>query len=487
MPALVEGSNRRRAANVVVPIALCVCFAAQCAWFVGTQSLTYDEPVHIIAGLEIWRHWRFDPWNDQPPLARLLVTAPIRFLSRTDWRLRDLGPSGANFWTVSVWPNPARLGWQTRPVNVALGLVLGLLLWTTARRLFSEEAANLALALFACSPALIAHFSIATVDGAATLLFFAAAVAVAYWIASPSWRATVILGFAFGGLLLAKFSAPPLLLLALGVMAATAPAGDRVRRFRRAACSILLASVVVWGFYGFRIGPVTFRSGSLSGPYARTFVIVPTERPLDVTLRLPAPEYIVGFAGVAQHAVRGQPSFLMGEVSSKGGWLRYFPIVMLLKWPTAPLVLAAGALVLIATHRIRAPRELWLLLIFPTVFLLVAITTNLNVGDRYVLPVYPFLLLLCAATWEVASTKNLAAGLVALVALQAVDVLRYAPDDLSYFNAFVRSDRSYACLSDSNLDWGQGLIALRDYERAHPDEKIWLAYSGGVDPRSYGI
>src|SRR5436190_821798 len=398
MPALVEGSNRRRAANVVVPIALCVCFAAQCAWFVGTQSLTYDEPVHIIAGLEIWRHWRFDPWNDQPPLARLLVTAPIRFLSRTDWRLRDLGPSGANFWTVSVWPNPARLGWQTRPVNVALGLVLG-----------------------------------------------------------------------------------------LGVMAATAPAGDRVRRFRRAACSILLASVVVWGFYGFRIGPVTFRSGSLSGPYARTFVIVPTERPLDVTLRLPAPEYIVGFAGVAQHAVRGQPSFLMGEVSSKGGWLRYFPIVMLLKWPTAPLVLAAGALVLIATHRIRAPRELWLLLIFPTVFLLVAITTNLNVGDRYVLPVYPFLLLLCAATWEVASTKNLAAGLVALVALQAVDVLRYAPDDLSYFNAFVRSDRSYACLSDSNLDWGQGLIALRDYERAHPDEKIWLAYSGGVDPRSYGI
>ena len=39
----------------------------------------------------------------------------------------------------------------------------------------------------------------------------------------------------------------------------------------------------------------------------------------------------------------------------------------------------------------------------------------------------------------------------------------------------------------SNLDWGQGLLALRDYQRKHPGEPIALAYFGSIDPRLYGI
>jgi hypothetical protein len=42
-------------------------------------------------------------------------------------------------------------------------------------------------------------------------------------------------------------------------------------------------------------------------------------------------------------------------------------------------------------------------------------------------------------------------------------------------------------LSDSNLDWGQGLIALRDHQRSHPQERISLAYFGTVRPEMYGI
>jgi len=54
-------------------------------------------------------------------------------------------------------------------------------------------------------------------------------------------------------------------------------------------------------------------------------------------------------------------------------------------------------------------------------------------------------------------------------------------------NIFVPSDRAYALLSDSNLDWGQGLIALRRYQRGHDGEAIHLAYFGGVDPAAYGV
>jgi hypothetical protein len=71
--------------------------------------------------------------------------------------------------------------------------------------------------------------------------------------------------------------------------------------------------------------------------------------------------------------------------------------------------------------------------------------------------------------------------------LNAADALRYAPDYLSYFNVFVKPQNSWQLLTDSNLDWGQGLLSLRRYEQQHPGEMLHLAYFGSVDPALYGI
>ena len=473
---------------MVIPLACCAWFVAQCFWCIGSQSLTYDEPVHVIAGLEAWDRGTFDRWNDQPPLGRLLLTAPIHFLGRTAWRLDDLGPSGANFWTISIRPDPIRLAWQTRPVNIALGLVLAALLWVTARRLFSEGAANLALALYACSPALVAHFSLATVDGSATLFFFASVLTVARWRTTPTWLWTFGVGLTLGAFLVSKFSAPPLVLLALIVMSLSARQLNRAERGTKICVAATLAFFVVWSAYRWHVGPVTFRNGSLSGPYARgQNVIVPIARPFTYTVSLPAPEFVAGVGGVLQHSVRGQPTFLLGEVKKSGGWHRYFPVVVLLKWPLTVWLLAGAALTFFVVGRFSPPGEFTVMMLVPVVFFTLALLTNANLGDRYVLPVYPFLLLLASAAWDVASHRRAATALVAAAVMcQAGDALRYAPDYLSYFNFFVPADQSYTWLSDSNLDWGQSLLALRDYERKNPGP-IWLAYFGGVDPASYGI
>jgi hypothetical protein len=37
------------------------------------------------------------------------------------------------------------------------------------------------------------------------------------------------------------------------------------------------------------------------------------------------------------------------------------------------------------------------------------------------------------------------------------------------------------------VDWGEGLIALRHYQQAHPDIPIRLAYNGTVAPAIYGV
>ncbi len=52
---------------------------------------------------------------------------------------------------------------------------------------------------------------------------------------------------------------------------------------------------------------------------------------------------------------------------------------------------------------------------------------------------------------------------------------------------FVNSENSWRLLSDSNLDWGQGLIAVRAYQQQHPRDVLHLAYFGSVAPELYGV
>src|ERR1700690_3187143 len=232
--------------RLLVPSLLLVLYVAQCAWFIRTQSLTYDEPVHIAEGLNAWRYGRFEQYNDHPPLARLWCPLP---LLDQKWQV-EIERLPDAFRVNRIAPDPISLAWRARSMNVVLGLLLAWLVWRAADRLFSRNAANFALALFAFSPSLIAHFSIAATDGAATLFIFATAWALVRWRQKPTWTSTIGFGLLLGLLLLAKFSTAPMLVLALLWMI---PLGaDKVFQaparwnWSKPAAALLLALLVVW-------------------------------------------------------------------------------------------------------------------------------------------------------------------------------------------------------------------------------------------------
>jgi hypothetical protein len=96
-------------------------------------------------------------------------------------------------------------------------------------------------------------------------------------------------------------------------------------------------------------------------------------------------------------------------------------------------------------------------------------------------------LLFAGAVWQrLVQLRFGTALLLVMLVLNAADALRYAPGYLSYFDIFVSPENSYRLLADSNLDWGQGLLAVREYQAEH-HEQISLAYFGSVDPGVYGI
>ncbi len=478
-----------RRTRVLVPLLILV-FVLQCAWFIRSQSFTNDEPEHIVAGLEAWRFGEFKQWHDQPPLARLLFTLP---LLKSNWSYRY-----TEVQVRPVTPAPEVWLWPTRSVMVFFGVVLLLMIWAAARRLFSEQTANITLAFAVLSPELIAHFSLATIDGIGCLCIFASVLQwMRYW-RNPSRAQAVLLGLILGLLLLAKFNSPPLFAITLFLVLVLAPGELRLNpkglQFKRCAAVLLLACLVVWSGYFFHISKVTFADQMVTLHFPGYTKLLQYEMPTlksPISIFIPACEWLTGLGMVVAHNMEGHRSFFLGQYSTSG-WKLYFPVAMLLKWPLIILIMGTAGLLVAICRRVAAWRDLLLMSVFPAVYLLFAITAHINIGVRHVLPLYPFLLLFAGALvewvrrgpWDWRKTRFI---FVLLLLAQASDIARYAPDYLSYFTVLVKPTNTWRLLSISNTDWGQGFVALRRFQDEHPNEPIHLAYVGEVDPAFYGI
>jgi len=473
----------------LVPCALLFLFALQSLCFIKTQSLTYDEPAHIVAGSEAWRSGKFEHWNDHPPLGRLWLTLPIAATPLN----YDVQFTDRDFLFTILQPGPEWLAWHTRPMNTLLGIALGVALWFAARRIFCEGAANVALALYAFTPSLIAHFSLATTDGVGALFIFLVATQLTRWRHNPSTRQTVLMGLLLGGLLLSKFYAPPLALLALVLMVIVGPDENRrlVRKlnWKPALAALAFALAVLWAGYFFHISHLDVGDGQVRASFPdRPVREWPTTSQLRISMIVPAGEFMEGLREVARSNQHGRPAWFLGKIYPRGAGWRYYPVTMVLKWPAILVLLLALSFALAIRAGKRMPGDLLLLMLFPGVFLCFAVTAKFNIGERHILPLYPFALLMAGGIWQYARVSKI--GMVALVlalCLNAADALRYAPDYLAYFNFFVRPQTSWELLSDSNLDWGQGLISMRRYQQQHPDEALQLAYFGSIDPALYGV
>ena len=79
---------------------------------------------------------------------------------------------------------------------------------------------------------------------------------------------------------------------------------------------------------------------------------------------------------------------------------------------------------------------------------------------------------------------------VVLLLWQLVTTVTARPGLLAYANeAWGGPSETHLYLSDSNVDWGQQLKAVRNYLETHPSQPCYFAYSaqGPVDFRDYGI
>ncbi|HUR80009.1 MAG TPA: glycosyltransferase family 39 protein [Thermoanaerobaculia bacterium] len=362
-------------------------------------SQTIDESSHLLAGYDILTKRDFSTDRMHPPLPRMLFALPFMHEPepKSEPRFHELLLRNDRY-----TQNLARMR-MGNLAFLALG-VISVALW--ARRLIGPHAALLAAVFYASLPPVLAHAGLATTDMAAASTLVFALYALDVVLERP--RAFALLGIAIALGLLSKYSFvlnfPACAVVVLAVR----------RRFPWKA-------LLVAGLIGL----------------ALTFIVMPPR------------DYIAGVLEVRGLNANPPTGFLFGELR-KGGWWYYFPVALFFKTPIAFLILAiAGA------RRTPVPA------LVAAVILGIAMTSNINIGVRHVLPIYAPLAIAAASVrvrWLV----------IFMTAWLVIGSALAHPDYLPWFN-FAAGKEPQRVLNDSNLDWGQDVLRL---VRLCRDERI---------------
>lgn len=484
------------------------------------KTATVDEFVHVPSGCYYWKTGDFTLSGLNPPLVKLWSTLPVlpmkpKLPIAAAPAERDAG-SPWIFGTVFMhqnWDEYDSLLFLARVPVMVLSVLAGLVLYLWARRRYGAPAAVLALALFAVEPNLVAHGRLATQDTGMMLAFLLTLYFLDGLLSRGGWRRAVLVGVCLGAACLVKYSgavlaaALPVVFLAVVLfvrgfaLSLRVPLEARLREGRRrtvyrALIVLLLIAVVALVVVNL---PYAF-AGSFrplrSHDFASTRMKVLARSPLGhLPAFLPA-DYLLGLDGQQLSVERGETVNYLNRRWSSKGWWYYYLEAFLLKVPVPLLVLIALGAVSVLAVRAGTRAGMLVMVIAGVLFwALHSFGSNKNIGLRYMLPVFPLLLMLGGRSVLLLEKlpgrlrKPALGVLVLLVAWCAVEAARIYPHYLAYFNQLARGPRGGArYLLDSNIDWGQDLKGLADYLRKERiTGPIFLGYFGHVDPALYGI
>jgi hypothetical protein len=482
----------RRQAGLAVAALLAV-LAVELAYAIRADGLTVDEVVYIGSG---YRHLKVGDYRlipEHPPLGKMAVSLPLLAL---DLKM----PPGRSQW---AWPYEfVHEANETGPIVVAarmgtatLTLILALAVWRWCWTVGGRGPALVALVFLAFHPSILAHGHLATTDLPQALTMLLASWAFWRWCQSPGLVRGLLVGGTLGAAVVTRLTGWLLVpsFVALALLHWRGLAAEARGRFPARAAGLVgscfvVVPLVVWAVYGFRYAPWPGRSvlqpaGSLGVAGAAI------ERAAGS--RLLPEAYLEGIRFQLEHERMGHPTYLLGEVSTSG-WPHYYLVAFLVKNTPGFLLAALGALVLLwRERRALGPAAVEAHWAVPAAVTFLAASLNwLQIGERYILALYPYLVLLIgSAVSRLASTRRGRGLVVAAVALHVVpSVLSARGGYLTYFNALAGGPAGgHRVLVDSNLDWGQDLPRLAAWMRRNGVERVQLGYHGSDDPDRYGI
>lgn len=484
-----------------------------------------DEEPHIAAGYSYLTKgdYRLNP--EHPPLIKDLAAFPLLFL---DLNFPDqLWSEGLNNqWVIghkflyNYGNNPdVMLFWARLPIMI-LSVLLGYLVFRWSRELYGDKAASLAVILYAFDANIIAHSRYVTTDLGIAFAFFLHLYVLWKFLINPTWKYFVYTGLTFGVVLVTKFSAALLVpiygLVFLYLVFKNQKVKSRIKYIaniasdsiikRGIAYMVAFASVVILGvatMYFFYVPHTLNMNESLQKSLINENMYSGTE-PIEKLAEISTPltQYFLGFTMVSAHVSSGHASYLLGKAAD--GFKMYYPVAFAVKTPLPEIILILTTIVLLVLRKFRSLNwfDEFYLLVPVAVFVGMAMAGSLNLGIRYLLPIFPFLFVFASKTANLVDFKKALEFIksgrffalsvvscflsIVLVFWHIYGSLSAYPHYLSYFNESIGGPKNgLKYIADSNLDWGQDLKRLKTYVDENNIQNIKIDYFGSGDIEYY--
>jgi hypothetical protein len=467
------------------------------------DSATDDEPVHIAAGFFKLKYGYFNIYNEQPPLVDSLCALPLLV---GNFNFPPLWEKLANQWAVGhvllhyTGHDPQRILLLARLPIVVLFVLLCILVYVwvytiTRNRFF----ALLGFVLTGFCPNLIAHGRLATSDMGLTFVVTLSAFLFLRFLYNPSKTNAILTGLDVGCAFLSKVSGLilllycPLVLVFFFVYEGTLSRRSAFLYLIRGMTIITVSLLCIEVLY-----LLEMRHSYLQYAYPQF------SDSIWGRLIIPFKEYSKSVSAVFRWVADpyNKPQFLLGAFSFTGWWY-YYIVAFILKTPLPVILLflfSLFAFMAVSPRYWKSRKEgerqyyfhvlsLCFLIFF---FFAISSLSKVNIGLRYILPVYPCLyifvtLVLFHVVTAIKRTRPLFLSLLTLLVLWHIaSSLMIYPSYLSYFNELSGNDRNAdRYLIDSNLDWGQDLKRLALWVNANGVPSIHVAYFGGGEPFYY--
>lgn len=469
-----------------------------------THSPTRNEVGHIPAGLAIWTDGRFDVYSVNPPLPRAIATLPtlladpdiqsIRSIPRT--RNREEWNVATTFAEANTdkYHNLVRL---SRLSGILWSLLGAFIVWVWSRDLHGSAGGLISVGVWCLGPTIVTHAQFATPDMPAAVSVLLATYLFRRYLLSPSFGKASVTGAALGIAFLSKFTALilPSAWAVIMIVFWISRGPYRYLPIRSKLCDIAWIGIVALavlnlGYLGdgslTPLAAYEFDSHLLSGPTG----LGNRFREMELGyLPVPVPrDFLAGIDLQRVDFEGGIRSYMRGEWKD-GGWWYWYLYSTSVKVPLGVLGLTGLGL----TAAIRRPSAEGIAIWVPAaaIFGFVSANTGMTQHWRYVLPALPFAVVGLGATgtWlaDPPRWRRLIVG--GLLAWAAVSTARCYPHTLSYFNELAGGpSQGWWHLTDSNVDWGQDLMFLREWAAEHPEARpLYLGYSNFVRPQVVGV
>ena len=350
-----ENMDIKKANKIIVPVLLLVfIFLAYSS--VLQKSPTYDEPIHLAGGYSsiVNNDHRIDPTNGILPgfwgAFPLLFDNDIKPVNAESkwWGKCDDLKLTEEFLSKN---DIDYLFTLSRMMMIFAGVIGGLAVYFSSRKIWGENGGIISLALYVLSPTVLAHTRLITADHFSAIFFFLSA--WSFWLLLDffSVKRFLFVAFSLAGLALSKLSGvlilPVLLVIALVHLLLKNKWGIHCFKYRFVLekClqrSLLLFGVFVflscfvvsciWYEYGFRYSMLADENGREVMERVWTFFLNRNYFPNKVIgfcreYKLLPEGYIFGFAAIFKKAFEGSYAFLNGHYSTSG-WRSFFPLAL---------------------------------------------------------------------------------------------------------------------------------------------------------------